>query len=273
MKKLTAFSIALLWTLNGHTAPIQQYSLSGTNSSLPAPNTATSTANNTVANPMWNLYQQIEQLQEQVRQLRGQLEEQDNKINQLNNELQNRYTDLDQRLQLLQQKVDPESVDSENDNSDEDNRSTAEPPAMSSANNAGTTNNNDNRAAASADRQAYNLAYKAYQDGGAVKAIAPMKQFIRDYPNSPYISHAYYWLAEFNLSITPPNFNQAKNNFTVVARDYTTSAKAPAALLRLVEIAYNVDKDTPKARQYYQLLLKRYPDSKEAKQAQKDFKL
>ncbi len=38
------------------------------------------------------------------------IEEQDNEIAQLKHELQNRYTDLDQRLELLQQKIDPESA-------------------------------------------------------------------------------------------------------------------------------------------------------------------
>jgi len=54
----------------------------------------------------WQLMQKNQQLENDLRTLRGKIEEQDNEISQLKNELTNRYADLDQRLELLQQKVD-----------------------------------------------------------------------------------------------------------------------------------------------------------------------
>lgn len=67
-------------------------------------------------NVSWQLMQKNQQLENDIRILRGKMEEQDNEIQSLKNELTNRYADLDQRLELLQQKVDPDSANNEEDN-------------------------------------------------------------------------------------------------------------------------------------------------------------
>ena len=67
-------------------------------------------------NVSWQLLQKTQQLENDIRALRGKIEEQDNEIQALKSELTNRYADLDQRLELLQQKIDPESVNQEEDN-------------------------------------------------------------------------------------------------------------------------------------------------------------
>ncbi len=59
----------------------------------------------------WQLMQKNQQLENDIRTLRGKLEEQDNEIEKLKSELSNRYADLDQRLELLQQKLDPSTAD------------------------------------------------------------------------------------------------------------------------------------------------------------------
>lgn len=68
----------------------------------------------------WQLMQKNQQLENDLRTLRGKIEEQDNEISQLKNELTNRYADLDQRLELLQQKVDPASEDSHAEDNQQD---------------------------------------------------------------------------------------------------------------------------------------------------------
>ncbi len=142
----------------------------------------------------WELNQQIQQLQNQIRQLRGQIEEQDNQIEQMNKELQNRYTDLDQRLELLGQKIETQDETEENPDVTEPDHSTA-------------------------------------PDSATVKP--QQNSHIDSSLDSAYVSHAYYWLGEFNLALTPPNFNQAKENFEIVAGNYPKSSKTPAALYRL----------------------------------------
>lgn len=58
-------------------------------------------------NTSWQIMQKNQQLENDLRILRGKMEEQENEIERLKNELTNRYADLDQRLELLQQKIEP----------------------------------------------------------------------------------------------------------------------------------------------------------------------
>jgi len=100
--------------------PIESRGLSQNNSiDLSANNVAINsgaTVANVPTNLNWQIIQKNQQLENDIRALRGKIEEQDNEIEKLKHELTNRYTDLDQRLELLQQKVDPESAAPEEDN-------------------------------------------------------------------------------------------------------------------------------------------------------------
>ncbi len=92
--------------------PIESRGLSGADNGTvyTANNTAIQTGAGSTPTPTnlnWQLMQKNQQLENELRSLRGKMEEQDNIIEQLKSELTNRYADLDQRLELLQQKVDP----------------------------------------------------------------------------------------------------------------------------------------------------------------------
>lgn len=187
--------------------PIESRGLSqATNNSVNPTSVAVDTgASATATNINWQIMQKNQQLESDLRSLRGKLEEQDNEIAQLKHELENRYADLDQRLELLQQKVDPEASTTTEDNQQDT------PPS-----NTTITNPSSNTTAAAVnkapvvvstqntselEKAAYTVALDAYKQGGAKKAIAPMQNFIKNNPNSVYISNAYFWLAEFNLAI------------------------------------------------------------------------
>lgn len=258
--------------------PIENRSLS---QNTPSYNSATSSPTTNVSNnPSWELLQQNQRLENQIRELRGKIEEQDHQIDQLNRELTNRYTDLDQRLELLQQKIDPaeeESVDPNttpsdtptqpaNDNSNPSS-TTAEPSPPLASNTppptppeATTTSNNQ----AELDKAAYTVALEAYKQGGAKKAIAPMQNFVKNNPNSVYTGNAYFWLAEFNLAIEPPNYEEAKKNYETVAAKFPQSSKAARSLYQLYSIAKDVNKNTQTAEVYKSKLLSSYPQSEEA---------
>ena len=105
--------------------------------------------------------------------------------------------------------------------------------------------------------------YEAYKAGGAAQAIAPMKKFITDYPQSPFVPNGYYWLGEFNLAITPPNFSAASANFKIVATRYPKTSKAAAATYRLATLA-DVDQRQSDAIALMQKLQKDYPGTREA---------
>lgn len=258
MKKISILISCLSVSAMLHAAPIEQRNLSSTPSTAIVPSQQST--------QFWELNQQIQQLQNQIRQLRGQIEEQDNQIEQMNKELQNRYTDLDQRLELLGQKIETQDETEENPDVTEPDHSTAPDSAT-------VKPQQNSHIDSSLDEAAYQMAYDAYKQGGAAKAIQPMENFIKNHPNSAYVSHAYYWLGEFNLALTPPNFNQAKENFEIVAGNYPKSSKTPAALYRLSEIAKNIDQDIPRAREYYLKLIQNYANSREAETARTSLNL
>lgn len=284
LMKHSLLFIALMSTTSLYAnIPIESRGLSQSGGS----STTTSSNNASVpSNLNWELMQKNQQLENDIRALRGQLEEQSNDIEQLKKDLANRYTDLDQRLELLNQKVDPETVTPDNTaNSDAtatgssevpptDNKAastiastsqvTSQPqtqvtqPASPSA-----TQNQSNPV--ELEKAAYTVALDAYKQGGAKKAIAPMQNFIKNHPNSVYTGNAYFWLAEFNLATDPVNYNEAKKNYNVVATQYPNSSKAPRALYQLYSIAKDVDKNTVSANQYKAKILSQYPKSEEAK--------
>ena len=250
--------------------PIESRGLSqATNNSVNPTSVAVDTgASATATNINWQIMQKNQQLESDLRSLRGKLEEQDNEIAQLKHELENRYADLDQRLELLQQKVDPEASTTMEDNQQDT------PPSNTTITNASssTTTVAVNKApvvvstqnTSELEKAAYTVALDAYKQGGAKKAIAPMQNFIKNNPNSVYISNAYFWLAEFNLAIEPTNYAEAKKNYGIVANQYPNSSRAPRAVYQLYNIAKEVDKNSTQANQYKAKLLKQYPKSEEA---------
>ena len=251
--------------------PIESHNLSQSSAGYansPAMATSNMATANVPTNVNWQLMQKNQQLENDIRQLRGKMEEQENEIAQLKHELQNRYTDLDQRLELLQQKLDPDAMPA----SEEDNQKDSSPSASNSQLNTAKTQTTAKasptaqglNANIELEKAAYTVALDAYKQGGAKKAIAPMQNFIKNHPNSVYISNAYFWLAEFNLAIEPTNYTEAKKNFEIVATKYPQSAKASSAVYRLYSIAKDVDHQPTLATQYRTKLLSLYPKSEEA---------
>ncbi|MFJ1518281.1 YbgF trimerization domain-containing protein [Acinetobacter sp. ABJ_C1_1] len=289
MKKHSLLFIALMSTTCLYAnIPIESRGLSQNDGS--ASNTSSSNIS-VPTNLNWELMQKNQQLENDVRTLRGQLEEQANDIEQLKKDLANRYTDLDQRLELLHQKVDPDSAtqeDSSNTTADstastntsapqsqptDGNKVVAAPPPTTSEQQPSAPVTNAQPVTATQnqsnplelEKAAYTVALDAYKQGGAKKAIAPMQNFIKNHPNSIYTGNAYFWLAEFHLATDPVNYNEAKKNYNIVASQYPNSSKAPRALYQLYSIAKDVDKNTVSANQYKNKLLTQYPKSEEVK--------
>lgn len=247
---LSGFSLATLFSANIHAAiPVESRPLS-------SPTTLSVRTDNDQTSQLWQLTQQVQKLQEEVRQLRGKVESHDNDIDQVQKETKNRYVDFDQRLGQVQEDLKksqagampPTSTDSVT-------------PADHSAGN--TLSNQPAPISDEADKFAYIAAYEAYKAGGAAQAIAPMKKFIADYPKSPFVPNAYYWLGEFNLAITPPNFAAASSNFKLVMNQYPKTAKAAAATYRVATLA-DVDRQQATAVALMQSLVKNYPGTQEA---------
>ena len=280
LRKSTLFTLILLCSSSSLYAnvPIESRGLSyetdntplSTTTAINIPNTQVETVPTSIN---WQLTQKTQQLENDIRVLRGKIEEQDNQINQLTNELNNRYTDLDQRLELLLQKVDSDNSDTtlEEDNQQDITPSiksteptTNKPVTPSPTATASVTTVQKASSNTELDKAAYTVALEAYKQGGAKKALAPMQNFIKNNPNSVYISNAYFWVGEFYLAIEPTNYVAAKKNFEIVANKYPNSSKAANALHRLYNISLNVDHNPTQANKYKTLLLQKYPKSEEA---------
>lgn len=274
LNKHTLLTIAILSASSTFAnIPIESRGLSQGSSSYANSNTSTAPA--VASNMNWDLIQQNQRLDNQLRELRGKMEEQDHQIDQLNKELTNRYADLDQRLELLQQKIEPPEDQPETEESSPSQLSPTEPaPTTSPSNNpestptpapqSSTSNINTNTDRTELDKAAYTIALDAYKQGGAKKAIAPMQNFVKNNPNSVYTGNAYFWLAEFNLAIEPPNYDEAKKHYETVAAKFPNSSKASRSLYQLYSIAKDVNKNLQTADVYKKKLIATYPSSEEA---------
>ena len=265
LNKHTLLTIAILSSTSTFAnIPIESRGLSQGSSNYS--NAISTGSSSTSGNLNWDLIQKNQQLENQIRQLSGKIEEQDHQIDQLNKELTNRYADLDQRLELLQQKIDPteEQPQSENAEPATDSQPTSTQPSTNNTASTTVTAASPTNAPNELDKAAYTIALDAYKQGGAKKAIAPMQNFVRNNPNSVYTGNAYFWLAEFNLAIEPPNYNEAKKNYEIVAAKFPNSAKAPRSLYQLYSIAKDVNKNTQTANVYKNKLISTYPTSEEA---------
>lgn len=261
---LSSFSLVALFSANVHAAiPVESRPLS-------SPTTLSVRTDSDQTSQLWQLTQQVQKLQEEVRQLRGKVESHDNDIDQLQKETKNRYVDFDQRLGQVQEELKksqnnatlPISTDSMNTTTTNTTTSTAN-TTTANINNSTTSNINVPVAGDESDKLAYIAAYEAYKAGGAAQAITPMKKFIADYPKSPFVPNAYYWLGEFNLAITPPNFAAASSHFKLVMNQYPKTAKAAAATYRVATLA-DVDHQQATAISLMQSLVKNYPGTQEA---------
>lgn len=254
---LTSICLAVMTSLSAHAdIPVESRPLS----QPAAP--VVSTDSNQVSE-LWILTQKIQKLEENVRMLRGKVESHDNDIDQLQKDSKNRFIDFDQRLGQVQDDVKKLQGGSEqtpvaNNSTNPQTQNTATPTTATQNPTAGSGTTTDE-----ADKVAYIAAYEAYKTGGAAQAIAPMKKFINDYPQSQFIPNAYYWLGEFNLAVTPPNFAVATTNFKIVTSKYPKSAKAAAATYRLATLA-DVDQHQEAAITLMKTLVKNYPGTQEA---------
>lgn len=257
---LSSLGLAALFSTHVHAAiPVESRPLS-------SPTVLAARTDSDQTSQLWQLTQQVLKLQDEVRNLRGKVESHDNDIDQLQKETKNRYVDFDQRLGQVQEDLKksqngtppPVSTDSGKTTSSNSTNTTANTTTGNTTNNATSPILGDE-----SDKLAYIAAYEAYKAGGAAQAIAPMKKFIADFPKSPFVPNAYYWLGEFNLAITPPNFAAASTNFKLVMNQYPKTAKAAAATYRVATLA-DVDHHQATAITLMQSLVKNYPGTQEA---------
>lgn len=220
----------------------------------------------------WQLYQQVQQLQQEVRDLRGQLEVQANIIERMKQDARSRYLDLDQRITDLKNRPQPEvanttpsttSTATTTTTTTTVNAATATNPTTAPPTTEATTATTPPVVNPDDDKRAYFAAYQTFKTGGPNKAINPMRNFIKTYPQSTFIPSAYYWLGEFYLAASPADVNNAKKSFRIVVDNYADAPKAASAMLKLASFA-DVDGKTQDAVKLMLRIVKEFPKSEEA---------
>lgn len=220
----------------------------------------------------WQLYQQVQQLQQEVRDLRGQLEVQANIIERMKQDARSRYLDLDQRITDLKNRPQPEvanttpsttSTATTTTTTTTVNAATATNPTTATPTTEATTATTPPVVNPDDDKRAYFAAYQTFKTGGPNKAINPMRNFIKTYPQSTFIPSAYYWLGEFYLAASPADVNNAKKSFRIVVDNYADAPKAASAMLKLASFA-DVDGKTQDAVKLMLRIVKEFPKSEEA---------
>ena len=220
----------------------------------------------------WQLYQQVQQLQQEVRDLRGQLEVQANIIERMKQDARSRYLDLDQRITDLKNRPQPEVANTTPSTTPTAttttttttvNAATATTPTTATPTTEATTATTPPVVNPDDDKRAYFAAYQTFKTGGPNKAINPMRNFIKTYPQSTFIPSAYYWLGEFYLAASPADVNNAKKSFRIVVDNYADAPKAASAMLKLASFA-DVDGKTQDAVKLMLRIVKEFPKSEEA---------
>jgi tol-pal system protein YbgF len=195
--------------------------------------------------------------------LRGQLEVQANVIERIKQDARSRYLDLDQRITQLK--------NTPMVNTDGTATIVAGQPSVTVTVPTTPTTDATTTPPVTApnpddEKRAYFAAYEMFKTGGPNKAINPMRNFIKTYPQSTFTPSAYYWLGEFYLAASPADVTNAKKSFKIVVDQYPDTPKAATALLKLGSFA-DGDGKTQEAIKYMLLLVKHFPNSEEAKAA------
>lgn len=118
-----------------------------------------------------------------------------------------------------------------------------------------------------AEAELYQLGLNQINNSEFLKAIATLKKFKQKYPKSPYVDDAQYWIAECYFAMR--DFEMAIKEFQNVIDNYRKSEKVPAALLKQGYAFMELEMEND-AKLFHKTLMKKYPSTKEAKEA-KDY--
>jgi tol-pal system protein YbgF len=175
----------------------------------------------------------LESLKTEVSSLRGEIEVQTHTIDQLKQRQRDLYTDVDGRLQRVEQNNAPSTNTDSFTTTDaiEETPSNLEEEAIDSAV-AETTNDEAKEAADPLKAESvYQKAFKLLKESHYDQALVAFKDFLKDYPNSPFSDNAQYWLGEANY--VTQKYELAINEYQALCSTYPNSKKVSHALLKI----------------------------------------
>jgi tol-pal system protein YbgF len=112
--------------------------------------------------------------------------------------------------------------------------------------------------------QMYQAAYLDYTKGNYDMAIQGFREFLKAFPDAEFSGNAQYWVGESLYSLG--KYEDALAEFDKVVASYPASNKVPGAMLK-EGFCYDALKRPKEAKEAYQSLMKKYPDSEAAKLA------
>lgn len=194
--------------------------------------------------PLLELLARLDALQQENQQLRGELEEQGHLLKELKQQFADSYRDLDRRMLQLE-------------------RTGATAPAAANGEGSAET------ATDNAERDGYQAAFDMLRELRYDQAAEAFAAFLKSHPNGRYAAMAQYWLAEAHYARR--DFPRAIAEYQALASRFPDSAKLPEALLKSGYSQLELNKKG-EAQQAFEEVVKRFPQSAEAQQAQSSLK-
>lgn len=105
------------------------------------------------------------------------------------------------------------------------------------------------------DKSAYTAAYQSLLNKEYAGSLQGFNDFVKNYPKSPRLGQAYYWMGELYLAQGQPD--QAAQYFNKAAHE-KGNVKAPDALVKLGMIDLS-NGDSAHAKKLFQKVIARYP--------------
>lgn len=195
-----------------------------------------------------NLSQGQESMQQQLNDLRGDIQELQHQQQIQTKQQRDLYSDLNKRLQKLELSA----------------SAAATAPAAGSTVPASAASTAVPAVAASADQAAYQQNFDLLKQGRYEAAISGFTNFIQQYPQSPLVPNAEFWMGEAHYQMN--DFQGALVNYQAVLQGYPDSNKAPDALLKIGYSQYAMQ-NYAAARKTLESVLKQYPGTNVAKLA------
>ncbi len=242
-------------------------------------NQSNSAAGNYALSQSSQLIITIQQLQDEVRGLRGQLESQEYRLKRIETDQKERYRDLDRRISLIMQSQmqGENSTDAVTSEEPSNSPSVDEEKVAAASNTPGRTTDDQkstdkpsvtqpSQAASSSvnDQSDYQAAFALVRERDFNGAANSFTNFLADYPDSPRVPNAYYWLGEIYLA--QGNQSESESAFLRVADQYSDSRKAADALYKL-GILYKQQGNLEKSMTFMSRVVKEYPETSAAQLA------
>ncbi len=214
---------------------------------------------------MLKMQNSFDQMQSQIDAQNGQIEELKHEIEQLQQELS----------ALKQNAQSTNNSDNSQNNASVNTANTTGALANVGANAAASTpvgsgtvtdaKGNALKASDNSAKKAYNDAYQMVVNNKLSQSIPAFKSYLEKYPDNDLTPNAWYWLGQ--VQYKQKQYEDARVSF-LNAAGFKNSAKRPDSLYKL-GLIYKQNGDKDKAKRFFEVVVKSYPNDTSAALAQK----